>query len=46
MKTMAKVLLAYMLVMSVAHARCPPDKPYGCTQQSNGKQLCGCGMGY
>lgn len=44
MKLLAKVLLAFGLLVTVAEASCPPSMPYNCVQQPNGKMRCGCGV--
>lgn len=43
MRLALKVLAGFFLVVTMAQAACPPDRPYRCIQGPNGKQLCGCG---
>lgn len=44
MKFLLKTLALLVVTITVAQAACPTSQPYGCRQQMNGKQLCGCGI--
>jgi len=37
------IAIALLTLTGVAFAACPTYAPYGCTQGSNGKMICGCG---
>jgi hypothetical protein len=44
MKLIGLTFALLLLGESIALAACPPDKPYNCVQQPNGKMRCGCGV--